>query len=329
MSIFGLKNSATSFTPVSDIFIEEYMPKARGEFIKVYLLMLKYSFEKEPGINSSILAAKLNLLESDVMNALNYWHEEGIIKVLPIDKMNNFSVEFIDLSSGRYNLNKSINLLSALDDNKNKDMLKEIELLMARPLSTQEMITYLSWQTELNFSYELILLLIEYCVSRGKKDIRYIEKVAISWHSSGINSSEAAQTYIKKKEETWINIKKILSYLGIKNTNIMKPQESMMEKWLIEYNFSLDLIYKACDICFEQLNRAEFKYIDAILTNWLKKEIKTLNDVEKQYPKNSTNKHFNNHNSAPKKAARATNFTQREYDYDALEKELLGCDLSD
>ncbi len=44
-----LKNSATKFTPVSNVFLEEYMPKARGEFIKVYLLLLKYNFTGEPG----------------------------------------------------------------------------------------------------------------------------------------------------------------------------------------------------------------------------------------------------------------------------------------
>lgn len=27
---------ATSFTTVSDIFIDQYMPKANGEFVKVY-----------------------------------------------------------------------------------------------------------------------------------------------------------------------------------------------------------------------------------------------------------------------------------------------------
>ena len=36
-----LKNNSLNFTPVSNVFIEKYMPKARGEFIKVYLLMLK------------------------------------------------------------------------------------------------------------------------------------------------------------------------------------------------------------------------------------------------------------------------------------------------
>ena len=32
---------ATSFTTVSDIFIDQYMPKANGEFVKVYLYLLR------------------------------------------------------------------------------------------------------------------------------------------------------------------------------------------------------------------------------------------------------------------------------------------------
>ncbi|MDZ7548412.1 DNA replication protein DnaD, partial [Clostridium perfringens] len=56
MSTFMLKSKPLKFTPISNIFIEKYMPKARGEFIKVYLLMLKYNFTGEIGVNASILA---------------------------------------------------------------------------------------------------------------------------------------------------------------------------------------------------------------------------------------------------------------------------------
>ena len=72
MSTFMLKNKALNFTPVSNIFIENYMPKARGEFVKVYLLMLKYNTSGEMGASSGVLASSLNLLESDILNALNY-----------------------------------------------------------------------------------------------------------------------------------------------------------------------------------------------------------------------------------------------------------------
>ena len=77
MSTFMFKNTNLNFTPVSNVFIEKYMPNARGEFVKVYLLMLKHSIAGEPGISAPILASSLNLLESDIMNALNYWSDLG------------------------------------------------------------------------------------------------------------------------------------------------------------------------------------------------------------------------------------------------------------
>ena len=110
-----LKNNSLNFTPVSNVFIEKYMPKARGEFIKVYLLMLKYSNSGEMGVSSSILASSLNLLESDILNALNYWNDEGVLKFIPIDKMGNYNIEFVNLVEDSNIKNKEVNLLEALN----------------------------------------------------------------------------------------------------------------------------------------------------------------------------------------------------------------------
>eukprot|EP00831_Metopus_contortus_P018105 TRINITY_DN17707_c0_g1_i2.p1 TRINITY_DN17707_c0_g1~~TRINITY_DN17707_c0_g1_i2.p1 ORF type:complete len:307 (+),score=33.88 TRINITY_DN17707_c0_g1_i2:25-921(+) len=198
MSTFMLKNSPLTFTPVSNIFIEKYMPKARGEFIKVYLLLLKHTISGEPGVSSSILASSLNLLETDIMNALNYWNDKGLIKLNKIDQMGNFNIEFVDLNEDLNKTNNQVDLLSALNSNSTKCMLQDIESLLARPLSPTEMSTYLNWQKEFGFSSELILILIEYCVSKGKSDSRYIEKVALSWHDLKITDIEQAQILIKK-----------------------------------------------------------------------------------------------------------------------------------
>lgn len=332
MSTFILKNKSLGFTPVNNIFIEKYMPQARGEFVKIYLLMLKHNISGELGVSSSILASSLNLLESDIMNALNYWNDQGIIKLTQIDKMGNFNVEFINLTEEPIKSSKQVDLLEALDSTNTKDMLKDIEILLARPLSPNEMSIYLNWQKEFGFSSELILILMEYCISKGKSDSRYIEKVALSWHDQKITNVDQAQNLIKKAEDKWLNIRKILSYLGINNGDIMKPQQDLIEKWFLIYKFPNEIIFKACDICFERLNRADFKYIDGILTNWNKNNIKTLEDIALKDTKNNKNiKYQKNyiHNNNEKPALKFNNFEAREYDYDSLEKKLLGWDNDD
>ncbi len=334
MSTFMLKNNALNFTPVSNVFLEKYMPKARGEFVKVYLLMLKYNISSEPGVNSSVLASTLNLLESDIMNALNYWNDEGVIKLVPIDKMNNFSIEFLSLDEESVeNSRENINILEALNNSETTDMLKDIEKILARPLSSKEMEIYLGWQRDFSFPSELILILIEYCSSKGKNNFRYIEKVAESWYDMNIKTVEEAQHHIKQNEDKWSKIRRILSYLGMNTSEVMKPQEEMLEKWLFIYKFNIDIIQKACDICFERLNRADFKYIDGILSKWNQNNIRTLEDIAlKDKNTNKTNNkqyknNYNNNNNG--KALRFNDFKQREYDYDSLEKKLLGWDSDD
>ncbi|MGL5150551.1 MAG: DnaD domain protein [Clostridium sp.] len=339
MSTFYLTNNALNYTPVNNVFIEKYMPKARGEFIKVYLIMLKYTVSGEPGVSSSICASALNLLESDVMNALNYWHDEGVIKLIKRDKMNNFSVEFLPLDAETKTTSKDVNLLHALNNTQTSDMLNDIEKILARPLSSKEMEIYLSWQSDFKFSSELILLLIEYCVSKNKTDFRYIEKVAIAWNDKNIKTIDQAQNYIRSTEDKWIKIRKVMTYLGLQNGEVMKAQQELMEKWLFTFNFDLEVIEKACEVCSLRLNRADFKYIDGILVNWHKNNLMTLEDIAKK-DNNTTknnftqqNQKFNNKPAYPNVSKgsklKFNNFTPREYDYDELERKLLGWDKDD
>lgn len=334
MSTFMLKTTNFNFTPVSNIFIEKYMPKARGEFIKVYLLMLKHTTSGEPGVNGTILASTLNLLESDIMNALNYWNDQGVIRLKSIDAMNNFSIEFLDLTETSYESNNQVDFLEALNSRETHDMLKEIEKILGRTLSPKEMEIYLSWQRDFLFPSELILLLIEYCASKGKSDYRYIEKVALSWNDLNIRTMDQAQNYIKQTEDKWIKIRSILSYMGIKNGDIMKPQEELITKWIIQYKFSLEVIERACDICSQKLNRADFNYIDGILTKWNKDNIRSINDIDtknKVFKENYTKKNYNNgnNNKSNNYSTGFNNFKGRSYDYDSLEKKLLGWDNDD
>ena len=330
MSTFMFKSKSQDITPVSNVFIDKYMIDARGEFVKVYLLGLKYCMAGEFGVSSQILASTLHLLETDVINAWNYWNEVGVIKMLPLDNMGNFNIQFVDLRESNEENNENINLLQELNKSTTKDMLQDIEKLLGRPLSSKEMNTYIGWQKEFNFPPELILLLIQYSVSKGKTDYRYIEKIAIAWFDSKINTIEEAQSFIKKHEDKWVKIRKILNYLGVKDAEIMKPQEEMLDKWISVYKFPLEIIFKACDICFERINKAEFKYIDGILTSWFKDNLKTVEDIAKSDAKRPSqpvkrNNNFNNNNNA--KPSTFNNFEQRSYNFDELEKKLLGWEI--
>ena len=243
-----------------------------------------------------------------------------------------FHIEFIDISNeGNTNIEK-FNLVEELANTTNSSMLKDISKLLGRTLSPSEVETYIGWKKDFNFSSELTLLLIEFCSSKGKTNFRYIEKVAMAWNEMKIKTVDDAQNYIRKTEDKWVTYREILKFLGIRNTDIMKPQEDMLEKWTSTYNYSLDIIKKACDICFQRLNRADFKYIDGILSSWNKDNLRTLQDIEKKeinYKNSSSKNIYNNTKNSNKPKLRFDNFKGRDYDYDDLEKKLLGWDTDD
>lgn len=318
MSLYKLNTPFNNYTLLDNNFIDKFLPKARGEYIKIYILILKYASCGEMGFDSSFIAKTLNLLESDVKNALNYWSDMGVIKLTTLDDKIS-SIEFLELCESS-STTSSLNLINEINNNNLIEFFKEIEIIIGRPLSQKEMESYINWTKNFEFSYELILYLISYCVNKNKKDFRYIEKVAIAWADLNIKTLDEAMIYTEKREKQFVNYRKILNYLGMSDSDIGKPQEELFNKWLITYNMPIELIYKACDICFSKISKTDFNYIDGILNNFKNSNILTLQDFEKsENNKNSFIKGF----SKPKAKNSFSNFPQRIYDYDKLEKLLI------
>ena len=68
-----------SYTCVSDCFLEQYMPKANGEFVKVYLYLLKFSQHPAGNLSVAALADIFNNTEADILRALHYWEKEQLL----------------------------------------------------------------------------------------------------------------------------------------------------------------------------------------------------------------------------------------------------------
>ena len=62
--------TVSGYTAVSDLFIDEYVPSANGDFVKVYLYLLRLLTRKNSSLSISSLADTFNQTENDVMRAL-------------------------------------------------------------------------------------------------------------------------------------------------------------------------------------------------------------------------------------------------------------------
>ena len=399
---------ATSFTTVSDIFIDQYMPKANGEFVKVYLYLLRATGSGAGIATISEIADHFSNTEADIVRALNYWASEGILQVqtgadgqiaginlcsLAVSGIqaaqNNIQSDVADnatqnnMQSGVINNTVQNNMQSNVDNNtaqnisgadsqmqdsvmeklKNQatdkaapsqkeytlDEIKEfrknpdiselffiIETYLKHTLSSTDTNMVLYWLDELHFSTDLVEYLVEYCITKGHSSLRYMNKVALGWADAGIKTVDQAKDDAAAHSQIYYSVMKAL---GITGRNLVDSEVSLINKWVGEYGFDIELVKAACSKTISAIQKPSFEYTDSILTNWRKKDVHTLKDVEvldvnfakankatgsgSSQGANAANgfskPKSNNSNSKNK----FNNFNQRNNDYDKLEKLFL------
>lgn len=399
---------ATSFTTVSDIFIDQYMPKANGEFVKVYLYLLRATGSGAGIATISEIADHFSNTEADIIRALNYWASEGILQLQSGADGQIMGINLCSLSVSGMQATQS-NIQSAVADNaalnslqnsvvnnaaqnnlqngvvnnaaqnistadirmqdsvveklKNQatdkpapsqkeytlDEIKEfrknpdiselffiIETYLKHTLSSTDTNMVLYWLDELHFSTDLVEYLVEYCITKGHSSLRYMNKVALGWADAGIKTVDQAKDDAAAHSQIYYSVMKAL---GITGRNLVDSEVSLINKWVGEYGFDIELVKAACSKTISAIQKPSFEYTDSILANWRKKDVHTLKDVEvldANFAKankasatgssqstnaaNGSSKPKSNNSSSKNKF---NNFNQRNNDYDKLEKLFL------
>ena len=399
---------ATSFTTVSDIFIDQYMPKANGEFVKVYLYLLRATGSGAGIATISEIADHFSNTEADIIRALNYWASEGILQVQTgadgqIMGINLCSLSLSGMQAAQSNIQSAVadnaaqnnlqngvvnnatqnNLQNGVVNNaaqnistanirmqdsvveklKNQatdkpapsqkeytlDEIKEfrknpdiselffiIETYLKHTLSSTDTNMVLYWLDELHFSTDLVEYLVEYCITKGHSSLRYMNKVALGWADAGIKTVDQAKDDAAAHSQIYYSVMKAL---GITGRNLVDSEVSLINKWVGEYGFDIELVKAACSKTISAIQKPSFEYTDSILANWRKKDVHTLKDVEvldANFAKankasatgssqstnaaNGSSKPKSNNSSSKNKF---NNFNQRNNDYDKLEKLFL------
>ncbi|MDD3839441.1 MAG: DnaD domain protein [Clostridia bacterium] len=312
-------------TIIQNTFIDEYMPKANGEFVKVYLYGLRNLYNGKQDISNSQIASDLDMLESDVIRAWKYWNKKGAISL--VEKENSITIEYRRLEDTpplsnnivlhtRPNYSPKEISIYIKNSEQIRLLFKTAEQKLGKMLTQQDTSILFSLYDWLRLPVEVIIMLLEYCSSMDKRNMRYIEKVAIQWSELGLNTVEKAEQWLKKEEMRNKDIKKIMSSLGLHRFPT-KFEMEYMDKWMKKWCFSIDVILAACSATINTSNPS-FKYIDAILYHWYQNNIKT-----KEEAYNFMNE-FRKKKTAKKPSKnKFHNFSERDYDFKELEKKII------
>ncbi len=319
-------------TIVENDFIDNYMAKANGEYVKVYLLLLRHLHANTDAISISKLADLLDCTEKDVLRAFKHWSKEGLLKI-DYDDAGNICGLAIgnDMVSSepketpvapKPERQKSAKSSKTENQQELRQLYFVTEQYIGKPLSSTEIRKLNFFFDSLNFSIDLIEYLIEYCVENGHRSFHYIESVALAWADAGIRTVEEAKMNTVSYSK---NCFSVLNAFGIKGRSPAPAEIAFIKKWTDEQGFSLELILEACNRTIHNTHKPDFKYADTILSNWFANKVLTLQDVarmDEAYQKEKEAKKRNVAKPATP-ANRFNNFEGRSYDMNSLEQQLL------
>ena len=319
MSNLKLSCNAYNMTPVPTEFLDTYMPHANGEFVKVYLRLLRLAASGQTSALSDV-ADTLSCTEKDVARALRYWEKAGLLKLQSDAGGEITGIAFVPITAetggtGTAGIGADGNVTSERETNAPTDktsalrrrvpestvpkrkqltaaritQLEDTEDFMyllfvsgqylGRNLTRTDIDTLGYFYDELHMGVDLIEYLIEYCVSNNHTSIRYIETVGLAWHTEGIATVEAAKDVSRKYNKDYYAI---LKALGIYNHSPISAEIQLMDKWMKTYSFTMDVIREACTRTVMQTAKPTLAYADGILTRWYNEHIRTLEDVKNE-----------------------------------------------
>ena len=208
-------------TDVENIFINEYMPMAPGEYVKVYLYGLFYS-QTDMEMTYSQMAKQLNMTEVQVEEAFEYWSQMGVVEKIQLGM--DYDVEFKQLRSLMYACPNETDVQSpsfheqketSLYDDELKKLVLTVEGLLGKTLSPKDTREIFYWEEALGATYDVINDAVAYCVEKGKTGISYMTKVIEQWTADGLKTHEDVQARLAEAEQRFADYKKILQTLGL------------------------------------------------------------------------------------------------------------------
>ncbi|MDR1569907.1 MAG: DnaD domain protein [Oscillospiraceae bacterium] len=228
-------------TPVENLFIQEYMPRAEGDFVKAYLYGLMQCYHPSKDASLQTVARDLGMDEDQLRNAYSYWERVGLVRRV---SDNPPSYAFMNLKQSlAMKERESDDLYQYADFNHRLQALFGKERLL-RP---QDFERVYDWVETLCLPEEVALRLVSFGVqSRGLKfNFAQLDKIAQEWAEAGVKTTRQADELISQDEAMSAGLRQVLRRLG-KRHNPSMDDAAIFQKWTKEWGFSLEAILAAC-----------------------------------------------------------------------------------
>ena len=280
----GYKPAMPGMFAVPEALVDEHLKLARELDLKVLLWILRRG--EVGGLGA--LAQWLGRPEGDLVDAAQFWIDRGLILVdngqrtvdsetqaktsaQPAAPVAALSVP-AELPPVRPTATQ---VLTRTDEDPDlRRLFREADAALGRTIGYEGQCTLLMLKDTYGLPYEVIFMLLKHCAKIEKTNIAYILKTGVAWAEREIDTIAKAGewiTYLENSTSLW---SQLCRHAG-KDIPKGKAREKFLLRWSEELGFGMDMVCLAYDEMADNCSQINFGYINKVLEEWNKHEIRT------------------------------------------------------
>lgn len=276
MPLFGFDEQFTLFgsTPLENQFILEYLPTAKGDYVKVYLYGLLHCYHPAQDMSLAAMAHELNLTEEEVMAAYRYWERRGLVRrvgdhppqwrFISVKQRQLMAAETVDPAYAEF-CEGVYSIFGADRTPESKELQRAYEWVV---------------DEKMQLPPEVVLMLLSYCKQKHGKHFSFYataEKMAMKMCDENVRTAEEAGAFFLRDEQVEKDTRAVLRRLG-KRRNPSEDEMDMYACWTREWGYSHDAVLAACAATTG--GEPTFKYLNGILKSMLEQQGEALTSGE-------------------------------------------------
>lgn len=268
---YSIDMLANNSTAVDNIFINNYLPYADSNFVKVYLYGL-YKCQDSNSRDNTIenFANELNLSQEDIEKAFEYWQEQGLVQILNVIP---FEVRYLPISdvlnnTKKYNAKKYESFNAQAQ-----------EILCGRMITPNEYREYYDIIERFHVEKEALLMIINYCVNIKGNNVgyAYITTIAKDWANQKITTAKQVEERLIEFENLRTGMEYLLKLMGAKRLPNIE-ERTLYQKWVQEGFDDEVLTYVAKKM--KSKNKPSFQAMDILLDKYFAQKLFSTNEIE-------------------------------------------------
>lgn len=243
-----------TYSSISNFFIDYYMTSASGEFVKVYLYLVRQLSSREP-ISVAEIADHFNLTEKDICRAIKYWISQDVMRLNYNDKKEPVGITLLPLQDKSHQKSDSMDGLSLLS----MDYMVEDNSPAAAAASATAQAA--SAQTA--------------PVQADTQNISAATDIsAVPAHALPLKAAVTPEILRKKQEDGILSdlIFETEAYFG---RPLSMPETESLIYIYDQLGFSQELIEYLIEYCLT-MGKASFRYAETVAASWYEKGIDTV-----------------------------------------------------